>query len=81
MAEHMALHDVGQQYAELLVRADITSIDQLAGMAPDEVARAVQDTEKGRGVRIQGNPISPKHTRRWVEAARDHDPTTMRAQR
>lgn len=81
MAELMALKHVGPQYAELLVRADIASIPELARMEPDRVALAVQGVEQDREVRVQGNPISDKHTRAWVQAARKHDPEAMRMSR
>lgn len=81
MAELMALEHVGPQYAELLVRAGITSIQELASMEPAEVHRTVQQTEEAREVRIQGTPISEKHTEKWVQAAREHDPKAMRVRR
>lgn len=81
MTELMALEDVGPQYAELLVRARITSIEQLSEMTPADVAAAVQKAEGDREVRIQGNKIGKKHTKTWVEAARHHDPEGVRVQR
>lgn len=81
MAELMALQDVGPQYAELLVRARITSIEQLGEMTPGDVAEAVQRVEGDREVRIQGNKIGKKHTKTWIEAARQHDPQGVHVQR
>lgn len=81
MTELMALQDVGPQYAELLVRARITSIEQLSEMTPADVLDAVQKAEGDREVRIQGNKIGEKHTRKWIQAARQHNPQGMRVQR
>lgn len=81
MAELMALQDVGPQYAELLVRARITSIEQLSEMTPADVAEAVQQAEGDREVRIQGNTIGEKHTKTWIEAARLHHPEGVQVQR
>lgn len=81
MAELIALEHVGPQYAELLVRGDVMSIRQLADMEPKAVATAVQEAEEDRQVRIQGNPISEKHTEKWVQAARQHNPQAMRVRR
>lgn len=80
MAELMALDGIGPQYAELLVRAGITSIHELANTKAEAVLDQVQQTEEGRDVRIQGNQISIKYTRRWVRTAKEHDPkvTTVR---
>lgn len=81
MAELMALQHVGPQYAELLVRANVLSIDELANQDPAELASAVQDVESSREVRVQGNPVGVKHTRKWIEAASDHDPQGVRVER
>lgn len=81
MTELMALKDVGPQYAELLVRTRITSIEQLSEMTPAEIAEAVQRVEGDREVRVQGNKIGEKHTKTWVEAARQHNPKGVSVQR
>lgn len=81
MAELMALQDIGPQYAELLVRARITSIEQLSEMTPADAAEMVQRVEGDREVRIQGNKIGKKQAQTWVEAARQHDPQGVTVQR
>lgn len=81
MAELMALEPVEPEHAELLVIGGITSIDDLADSEPDEVAHSVQQADKDREVRIQGHPISEKHTDPWVYAARKHDPVSSRVSR
>ncbi len=71
MAELMQLKGVGPQSAEVLVRAGISSIEQLAHTDPDGLVAAIQSAEAGRKVRIQGNDIKAGTTRRWVAAARE----------
>lgn len=81
MSELMALEPVEPEHAELIVSGGITSIDELAAMEPTTVAEDVQKADKDREVRIQGHPISEKHTDAWVYAAQKHDPVTSRVSR
>lgn len=81
MAELMALDGVGPQYAELLVRGGVPSIPELAAADAGTVAAAVREAEANRDVRIQGNPVGEEHARKWVQAAREHDPQGRRIER
>ncbi len=71
MAELLQLKGIGPQSAEVLVRAGIHSISQLAQTDPDGLVSAIEAAQAGRKIRIQGNDIKAGTTRRWVAAARD----------
>ncbi len=70
MADLIRVKGVGPQSAEVLVRAGVKSVAQLATLSPEEVSQKVKETEAGRKVRIQGQDVSPGVAKRWVEAAR-----------
>lgn len=72
MAELMAVTDIGQQYAELLVRADVASIDQLCNETGQPLLARIQRLEKRQGIRIQGNTIGIKAVQSWIHAAQAH---------
>lgn len=80
-AELMALQDVGPQYAELLVRAGITSIDELASLDPETVEAAIEAKEDELDVSIQRGQIGRSTIERWIERAEEHDPGGMRTYR
>lgn len=81
MAELMALDGLGPQYAELLVRAGVSSIAELRNQRPEPLVKELTETEAGREYRIQGNTISSKHTREWIATAKEHDPKASRTRR
>ena len=74
MAELMAVKGIGPQYAELLVRMGIRTIEKLRHETPEHLARAVSRFEGRREHRIQGNTVGEKTTAAWIEAANDHHP-------
>ncbi len=75
MADLMEINGVGKQYSELLMRAGIHSVDELAGSDPAKVFAATEAIEKRnlegtrRQARIQGTHLSEDRIRRWVEEA------------
>jgi predicted flap endonuclease-1-like 5' DNA nuclease len=71
MAALLRLKGVGPQYAEVLVRAGITSVKQLAAETPESVSQKIRDVEKGRKSRIQGGEVTPAVALRWIDAARE----------
>jgi uncharacterized repeat protein (TIGR01451 family) len=72
MAELIDVKGVGKQYAELLVRAGVTSIAQLAASDAKELAGRIEEVQEGREVRIQGGPAGVKTVKGWIKAAKDH---------
>ncbi|HET6398973.1 MAG TPA: DUF4332 domain-containing protein [Candidatus Thermoplasmatota archaeon] len=72
MAELMAVTGIGKQYAELLVRADVSSIDELCAETPQPLLNRIHKLEKHQGNRIQGNTIGVKIVQSWIEAAQAH---------
>lgn len=80
-AELMALNGVGPQYAELMVRAGIRSIGELAVWEPDPLLKAVEDKQAELDVRIQGAKLTEKRAARWIEQAQEHDPVEGRTRR
>lgn len=72
MAELMAVNGVGKQYAELLVRADVSSIDELCAETPQPLLNRIHKLEKHQGNRIQGNTIGIKAVQSWITAAQAH---------
>lgn len=71
MGRLQAIRGVGPQYSEILVRAGVTSPEELAGYEPDELARKVNAYQATLEVRVQGNPVTPALTTRWIEGARE----------
>jgi hypothetical protein len=72
MAELMAVNGIGKQYAELLVRADVSSIDELCAETPQALLARIHKLEKHQGNRIQGNTIGVKSVQSWINAAQEH---------
>lgn len=72
-AELMALDEVGPQYAELLARSGVTSIEELRDEEPADLLEKIESKQDALDVRIQGNVQSERRTKRWIEAARNHD--------
>lgn len=73
MAELMAISGIGPQYAELLVRSGVESIEALASTDADELLDAVQAKQESLDVQIQGNKIQAPRVDGWIQAARTHD--------
>ncbi|HLF16492.1 MAG TPA: DUF4332 domain-containing protein [Candidatus Thermoplasmatota archaeon] len=72
MAELMAVNGIGKQYAELLVRADVSSIDELCAETPQALLNRIHKLENHQGNRIQGNTIGIKVVQSWISAAQTH---------
>jgi hypothetical protein len=72
MAELMAVNGIGKQYAELLVRADVSSIDELCAETAQPLLTRIHKLEKHQGNRIQGNTIGIKSVQSWINAAQAH---------
>jgi hypothetical protein len=78
MAELMAVNGIGKQYAELLVRADVSSIDELCAETPQALLSRIHKLEQHKGNRIQGNTIGVKAVQGWIAAAQAHHGIVVR---
>ena len=74
MAELMAVKGIGPQYAELLLRAGIRTIEKLRTESPEHLARTLSRLEGRRAHRVQGNNVGDKTAAHWIEAANAHHP-------
>jgi predicted flap endonuclease-1-like 5' DNA nuclease len=74
MAELMAVKGIGPQYAELLLRAGIRTIERLTHETPEHLSRTVERLEGRREHRVQGNTVGDKTAAHWIEAAIAHHP-------
>ncbi|HLF15983.1 MAG TPA: DUF4332 domain-containing protein, partial [Candidatus Thermoplasmatota archaeon] len=73
MGRLIQVRGVGPQYAEVLVKAGVRSVEQLAAADALDVARRVQKLEEERKVRLQGGKVSEGTVNRWIQAARARD--------
>lgn len=73
-AELMALDGIGPQYAELLARVGIGSIEDLAEADVGDLVERIQAKDDELKVSIQKNTIGEARVSTWVEAAQEHDP-------
>jgi len=65
------VNGIGPQYSELLVRAGIRSMEELARQEPGPLAKRLNDYEASLGKRVQGTLIDPTRTENWVAQARE----------
>ncbi len=70
MAKLLRLKGIGPQSAEVLVRAGIRSVQQLAAEDSTALSNKIRELEKTRKIRIQGLDITPVVAKRWIETAR-----------
>jgi predicted flap endonuclease-1-like 5' DNA nuclease len=76
MAELASVKDIGPQYAELLERSGVHTIDQLKNYDATELLSIVTEKENSLKINIQGNTPGPALVENWIEEARDHMFTT-----
>lgn len=76
MAELMRVKGVGKQFAELLVRSGITSVDVLAEQDPAFLLKRLIATQSKTGVRIQGARLNEKRVGQWIEEAKSAERLT-----
>jgi predicted flap endonuclease-1-like 5' DNA nuclease len=72
MAELASVKDIGPQYAELLERSGIHTIEQLKSTDPDRLLRLVRKKQNSLDVNIQGNSPGHATVEHWIGEARDH---------
>lgn len=79
MAELMRVKGIGKQFAELLVRSGITSIDDLREQKPKQLSELVNAKMESVDVTIQGAGVSQKRAGNWITAARKMKKTEVEA--
>lgn len=70
MAELMMVNGIGPQYAELLVRAGVTSIQEFKKRSAAEMAKQVAAYVDQRKSTITGQPLTERRIARFQEAAK-----------
>lgn len=70
MGKLMRLKGIGPQSAEVLVRAGIRSVQQLAAEDSGALSNKVRDLVTTRKVRAQGMDITPVVAKRWIDSAK-----------
>ena len=73
MSELASVKDIGPQYAELLERSGVHSIDQLKDSNPTTLLNLVHHKEDSLKVNIQGNTIGQATVENWIDEARNHE--------
>lgn len=73
MSELMAISGVGPQYAEVLARVGIRSIQELAEADASELVERIEAKQDELEVRIQGNTIREERVSGWIRAAANHE--------
>lgn len=71
-AELMAVSGIGPQYAELLVRSGVKTIEALSQRSPDGLVSTIQAKLDNLDVNIQGNQVTEGRARQWINQAREH---------
>ncbi|MBN1792116.1 DUF4332 domain-containing protein [Candidatus Woesearchaeota archaeon] len=72
MAELASINGIGPQYAELLERSGIHSIDQLKSYNANKLLNLVQQKQDSLNINIQGNTPGIPLVENWIDQAREH---------
>lgn len=70
MADLIRIKGIGPQYAEVLARTGIETVQDLARQNPKALAQRVQDYLSGLGTNVLGTGVDEARTRAWVRAAK-----------
>jgi len=70
MAELMQVKGIGKQFAELLMRSGVGSIDELKKQKPGPLLRLVNKTQTEVGVTIQGAHLNQGRVGEWIREAK-----------
>ncbi|HEV8359086.1 MAG TPA: DUF4332 domain-containing protein, partial [Candidatus Thermoplasmatota archaeon] len=64
------INGIGKQYSELLVRAGVTSVQEVATSRPAELTQRLQKYQEGLDTNVQGNPITEGLVEDWIREAK-----------
>jgi predicted flap endonuclease-1-like 5' DNA nuclease len=70
MAELMRVKGIGKQFAELLVRSGVASIDDLKQQEAKRLLALVNATQDATGVTIQGAKLNTTRVGQWIREAK-----------
>ena len=71
MADLFRIKGVGQEYAELLLKAGIDSVKELSFRDPDYVYQKVSEVAESTGTQIIRRLPSPKELEKWIKQAKE----------
>lgn len=71
MGRLLPLSGIGPQAAELLARAGIKTIQQLASQDPLDLSVKCKDVDRGKKVKLTNLDVTPALAKKWIEAARE----------
>ena len=72
MSELSSIKDIGPQYAELLERSGVHTIEQLKKFTPNNLLKLVREKQDSLKLRIQGNFPGHAMVEHWIDEARNH---------
>jgi predicted flap endonuclease-1-like 5' DNA nuclease len=72
MAELSSVHDIGPQYAELLERSGVHTIDQLKHYDTGKLLKLVKHKQDSMDTKIQGNTPGHDLVANWIHEAKGH---------
>lgn len=71
MGRLQAVRGIGPQDGELLARAGVTTLEELARWEPGPLAEKLNAFQAGLDTSVEGNTITPVRTEAWIQGARD----------
>lgn len=71
MGTLQAVNGIGPQHSELLVRAEVRSLRELASFEPAALAAKLNAYQDGLGQRVESGAITPATVEPWIQGARD----------
>lgn len=71
MGRLLPISGIGPQAAEILARAGIRSVAQLASQDPLDLSVKCKDLVAGKKVKMTSIDVTPALAKKWIEAARD----------
>jgi predicted flap endonuclease-1-like 5' DNA nuclease len=71
MGQLQAVNGIGPQYGELIVRAGIRTLGELADQKPGPLRKRIEDYHEGLDVRVTGGNVSEDMLEDWIGQARD----------
>ncbi|MGV8086886.1 MAG: DUF4332 domain-containing protein [Candidatus Woesearchaeota archaeon] len=80
MAELSSVKDIGPQYAELLERSGVHTINQLKNYETNELLNIVREKQDSLKINIQGTSPGTLLVENWIDEARNHKFTESESQ-
>lgn len=74
MSDLLHLRGIGPQYAEVLVRCDVNSVNELAQERPEALTKRIRERLEALDVTVTGGAIGKARVAAWIETARQMRP-------